>query len=77
MASLSVRQLDEETMRKLRLRAAKHGVSTEEEVRRILRRAVTSPQRLGDLALETFGQAHGVELELPQRVPHEPVELEP
>jgi plasmid stability protein len=77
MASLSVRQLDEETLRQLRLRAARHGVSTEEEVRRILRRAVAAPERLGDLALAMFGPAHGVELELPQRTPHQPVDLEP
>lgn len=77
MGSLSVRQLDEETLRQLRLRAARHGVSTEEEVRRILRRAVASPERLGDLALALFGPAHGVDLELPQRTPHQPVDLEP
>ena len=77
MASLSVRQLDGETLRQLRLRAARHGISTEEEVRRILRRAVASPERLGDLALAMFGPAHGVELELPQRTPHQPVDLEP
>ena len=76
MASLSVRKLDEETLRLLRVRAAKHGISTEEEVRRILRRAVSSPERLGDLALTMFGPAHGVELELRQRKPHEPVDLE-
>lgn len=77
MASLSVRQLDEEPLRKLRLRAARHGVSTEEEVRRILRRAVASPERLGDLALAIFGPAHGAELELPQHTPHEPIRVEP
>lgn len=77
MASLSVRQLDEETFRQLRLRAARHGISTEEEVRRILRRAVAAPERLGDLALTMFGPVHGIELELPQRTPHQPVDLEP
>lgn len=77
MASLSVRKLDEKTLRQLRVRAARHGISTEEEVRRILRRAVASPERLGDLALTMFGPTHGVELELPPRKPHEPVDLEP
>lgn len=70
MATLSVGQLDEEILRQLRLRAAEHGVSTEEEARRILRRAVAGPERLGDLALAVFGPAHGVDLELPQRTPH-------
>jgi antitoxin FitA len=77
MANLSIRQVDEETLRQLRLRAARHGVSTEEEVRRILRRAVSSPERLGDLAVSMFGATHGVELELSQRTPHEPIEFEP
>lgn len=75
MANLSVRRLDEETLRQLRLRAARHGVSTEEEVRMILRRAAASPERLGDLALSLFGPAHGVELE-PERAPHEPLDLD-
>lgn len=75
VANLSVRKLDEETLRQLRLRAARHGVSTEEEVRTILRRAAASPERLGDLALSLFGPAHGVELEQ-ERTPHEPVDLE-
>ena len=41
MAGLSVRKLDDETLSRLRLRAAKHGVSMEEEARRILKDAVT------------------------------------
>jgi len=36
LASLSVRKLDEATLARLRIRAAHHGVSMEEEVRRIL-----------------------------------------
>lgn len=47
----------------------------EEEVRRIIRRAVAAPERLGDLALRCFGPAYGVELELPPREPHEPLDL--
>ena len=75
MASLSVRKLDEETLARLRTRAASHGVSMEEEVRRILKEAVASPERLGDLALELFGPQHGVDLMLPERLPHEPIDL--
>jgi len=44
----------------------------EEEVRRILKRAVAAPERLGDLALEYFGD-NGVELTLPPRDPHAPM----
>ncbi len=72
MASLSVRKIDDDVYERLRIRAAQRGVSMEEEVRRILRRAVAAPERLGDLALEYFG-AKGAELKLPPRKPHHPM----
>jgi plasmid stability protein len=75
MPSLSVRKIDSDVYERLRVRAAKHGVSMDEEVRRILRRAVSAPERLGDLALECFA-TYGVELELPTRKPHEPISLD-
>jgi len=75
MASLSVRKLDGETLSRLRIRAAKHGVSMEEEARRILKEAVSAPDYLGDLALRIFGPKHGVDLQLPEREPHEPMDL--
>lgn len=72
MASLSIRKLEDDTLQRLRIRAARHQVSMEEEVRRILRQAVMPPPRLGSLAAAYFGE-NGVELELPQREVHEPV----
>lgn len=75
MASLSVRKLDEETLSRLRIRAAEHGVSMEEEARRILKEAVSAPHQLGDLALQIFGPEHGVDLQLPERRSHKPHEL--
>lgn len=75
MASLSVRKLDDETLSRLRIRAAKHGVSMEEEARRILKDAVSAPDLLGDLALRIFGPKHGIDLQLPERTPHEPLGL--
>ncbi|MBM3530507.1 MAG: plasmid stabilization protein, partial [Alphaproteobacteria bacterium] len=39
MASLTIRRLDEALKRRLRLRAARHGRSVEDEVRTILREA--------------------------------------
>lgn len=75
MANLSVRKLDDETLSRLRVRAAKHGVSMEEEARRILKDAVTAPDLLGDLALRIFGRKHGVDLQLLERTPHEPMDL--
>lgn len=58
-----------------RRRAAQHGVSMEEEARRILKAAVAAPERLGDLALETFGPNCSVDLQLPVRAAHEPMDL--
>jgi plasmid stability protein len=75
MASLSVRKLDEETLARLRVRAASRGVSMEEEARRILKAAVTAPERLGDVALQIFGPQHGVDLVLPEHAPHEPTAI--
>ena len=75
MASLSVRKLDEETVAGLRARAASHGISMEEEARRILKEAVSVPERLGDFALQIFGPHHGVDLKLPEHVPHAPMDL--
>ena len=75
MASISVRNLDDVTYRRLRLRAARDGVSMEEEVRRILNRAVAAPERLGDVFLSYFGPENGVDLELPAREFPEPPDL--
>ena len=77
MGNLSIRRLDEETIRRLRLRAARNGLSMEEETRRIIRQAVATPERIGDLAVQLFGPAHGVDLELPDRAPHQPVRMAP
>lgn len=73
MANLSIRKLDDETIMHLRVRAAHHRVSMEEEARRILRQAVTPSKRLGDLSIQFFGSESGVELELPQHAPHDPL----
>jgi len=75
MPSLSVRRLDQVTYEQLQIRAANEGVSLEEEVRRILKRAVAAPEKLTDLAHELFGHEFGVVLDLPNREPHEPLDL--
>jgi plasmid stability protein len=46
MASITVRNLPDETHRALRVRAAQHGRSTEAEVRAILEEAVRPKDRL-------------------------------
>ncbi len=73
MANLSIRKLDDDIIARLRIRAAHHRVSMEEEARRILRQAVTPSQRLGDLSLQFFGTETGVELKLPPHAPHDPL----
>jgi len=54
MASLSVRNLDDELIGRLRRRAARHERSAEAEVREILRQVLTSEAQPGfdDLAAE-------------------------
>ena len=44
MAQLTVRQVDDELVRELKLRAARHGRSAEAEIREILRNALRSPE---------------------------------
>ena len=76
MASLSVRKIDDETLVQLRVRVARHGVSMEEEARRILKQAVAAPERLGDLAVRVFSPAYGgTELDLPEREVTETLEF--
>ena len=73
MATLTIRQVDDKTKSKLRVRAAQHGRSMEEEAREILRSALrTSPAARGNLAKairERFARFGGLELELPRRDP--------
>jgi antitoxin FitA len=70
MATITIRQLDEETKTQLRVRAAHHGHSMEEEAREILRSALRSSSAAGNLAeaiRRRFAPFGGVELRLPQR----------
>jgi plasmid stability protein len=62
MAILTIRNLDETIKRNLRLEAARHGCSMEEEARRILRRALTRRDRtkgLGSRIHQRFAVAGG------------------
>jgi antitoxin FitA len=70
MAAVSIRNLDEETKRRLRIRAAQHGRSMEAEIRAILEEAVKEPERPGGLftvLMDRFGAIGGVELDLQPR----------
>ena len=74
MASLTIRNLEEETKQTLRMRAARHGNSLEEEVRGILRQAAredSSRRRhhdnLYDAIRELVEPHGGFELDIPVR----------
>lgn len=70
MASISVRNLDDDVKERLRVRAARHGRSMESEIRMILVDAVRETDDADGLfqeMLDRFGRIGGVELELPQR----------
>jgi plasmid stability protein len=73
MASITIRQLPETTKRKLRMRAAEHGRSMEQEAREILRVELAKPSRTGkdlvDAIRRRFAPYGGVDLEIPPREP--------
>jgi len=82
MAQLLVRQLDDDVKEKLRERARRHGRSTEEEVREILRNAVKNegsvPLGLGSRLAARF-RGIGIEEDIAELrgYPVEPIEFDP
>jgi plasmid stability protein len=81
MASMTIRNIDDQLKARLRVRAAKHGHSMEDEARDILRAALsTQPSRARTLVdairarIEPLG---GVELNIGPREPiREPIKLQ-
>ena len=73
MASITVRNLDEGLKRRLRIRAAENGRSMEQEVREILRVAVSGDEapvrNLGTAIHELFKPFGGVDPFIPPREP--------
>jgi plasmid stability protein len=73
MATLTIRNLDDELKSRLRIRAARHDHSMEEEARSILRTALSQPENLeeskgiGTRIRNRLNELGGVELDLPQR----------
>ncbi|MYE31836.1 MAG: plasmid stabilization protein [Chloroflexi bacterium] len=73
MASITIRNLDDDVKQRLRVRAAEHGRSMEHEAREILRAALAQTPQTGEelyrairARVEPIG---GIELELPPREP--------
>jgi plasmid stability protein len=70
MASITIRNLEDDLKRRLRVRAAEHGRSVEEEAREILRQAVGEPPAPRNLAAAIrarIAALGGVDLDLPTR----------
>lgn len=71
MSTLTIRNLDNEVKRRLRVRAAERGVSMEQEIRDTLRASVAAddvPEKAWyDEIRAVVQSAGGVELELPPR----------
>lgn len=73
MAALTIRNLDDELKSRLRIRAARHDHSMEEEARSILRDALSEsedteePAGIATRIRNRLKESGGVELELPER----------
>jgi plasmid stability protein len=73
MASITIRKLDDSVKTRLRVRAARHGRSMEEEAREILRSVLALEQpharNLAEAIRRHVEPLGGVELRLPRRQP--------
>ena len=70
MASITIHNLSDEVMTRLRARAVSNGRSLGEEAKLILREAVgpkPSSRNLASIIRSHFGPTKGVDLELPSR----------
>ena len=70
MASITIRNLDDDIKRRLRVRAAEHGRSMEEEAREILREMVghsRPPLNLAHSLRARVAKIGGVDLDIPAR----------
>ena len=76
MSSITVRNLEEHIKTGLRLRAARHGWSMEQEVRSILQQALASdeasasaPSSFAERIQQRFAQLDASDLPIPERQP--------
>ena len=82
MASITIRNLDDKLKQHLRLRAARHGRSMEDEARDILRVALAEdqagPPDLGVAIRRRFAPFGGVQLPIAKRdLPRDPPNFDP
>ena len=79
MASITIRNLEEDLKQRLRIRAAENGTSMEQEARDILRtnlyRDFPKARNLAEAIRRRFAPLGGVELDIPPRelMPEPPV----
>jgi antitoxin FitA len=73
MASITIRNLDESLKRRLRIRAARHGRSMEEEARDVLRLALAKENRVPtnfvEIVRRRFAKVGPIDLPIPKREP--------
>ena len=73
MASITIRNLDDDLKRRLRIRSAEHGRSMEEEARDILRATLTreasTPSNLAEAIRRRFQGIEDPEFPIPTREP--------
>ena len=81
MSSITIRKLPTGTKERLRVQAARSGLSLEAHARRVLQSAAETTEQnradLATLAQQCFGSENGIELELPPRgASREPLSFE-
>ena len=72
MGSMTIRDISDDLEQRLRVRAAEHGHTIEEEARAILREALDEyapPANLASAIHDRFAPLGGVELRVPSREP--------
>ena len=78
MANLSIRKLDPEAYEQLRIRAAQHAVSMEEEARQIIYQAVSTPTSIIEVFQKHFGLKNNIDFldTSDLHKPHDPIDFD-
>ncbi len=75
MSGLTIRNLDPAVKKGLRMQAARHACSMEEEARKILRAAILQPveeKGLGSFIQKKFNKTGGIEIDPVRSAPRHP-----
>jgi plasmid stability protein len=75
MSGLTIRNLDPAVKKGLRMQAARHACSMEEEARKILRAAILQPveeKGLGSFIQQKFNKTGGIEIDPVRSAPRHP-----